>query len=99
MKICFVRDESASQPGKYVIRPIHDNFYLNHTEGSFNVICARLFGLSYANYLRMCRDHYGAEIIGKNSKYPIAYFKSSKDLTNLITQLNERANKILAARR
>ena len=92
---CFMRDESASQPGKYIIRPIHENFFLESTEGSFSVIGARLMGLTYANYLRMCRDGYGAEIIGKNSTYPIAYFKLSKGLNDLIDQLNARANLIL----
>ena len=99
MKVCFVRDESVSQPGKYIIRPNHDNFHLNFTEGSFNVICARLFGITYAQYLRMCRDCYGAEIIGKGSQLPVAYFKATKELADLIKQLNERANLVLAARR
>ena len=92
---CFIRDESASQPGKYVIRPIHDNFHLYSTDGSFNVICARLMGLTYAQYLRMCRDCFGAEIIGKGSQYPVAYFKLSKGLNDLIEQLNARANFVL----
>ena len=92
---CFERDESASYPGKYVIRPIHDNFHLDYTEGSFNVICARLMGLTYAQYLRMCRDCFGAEIVGKGSKYPVAYFKLSKELNDLIEQLNARANLVL----
>ena len=94
---CFIRDESPYYPGKYVIRPIHDNFHLGSTKGSFNVICARLFGLSYADYLRMCRDCFGAEIIGKGSMYPIAVFRSSKQLDDLISSLNERANLILQA--
>lgn len=92
---CFERDESASYPGKYVIRPIHENFHLDSTEGSFNIICARLMGISYAQYLRMCRDCFGAEIIGKGSMYPVAYFKQSKGLSDLIEQLNTRANFIL----
>ena len=92
---CFEREESISYPGRYVIRPIHDNFHLDHTEGSFNVICARLFGISYPQYLRMCRDCFGAEIIGKGSKYPIAYFKLSKELSDLIENLNARANLVL----
>lgn len=92
---CFIRDESASQPGKYIIRPIHENFYLDSTEGSFNVICARVMGLTYAQYLRMCRDVYDAEIIGKGSKYPVAYFNYTEKLNSLIEQLNARANLIL----
>ena len=92
---CFEREESASYPGKYIIRPNHDNFHLDYTEGSFNVICARLMGLTYPEYLRMCRDCFGAEIIGKGSMYPVAYFKLSKELNDLIENLNVRANLVL----
>lgn len=91
----FYRDESASYPGKYMIRVNLDKFYLNYTEGSYNVICARLMGLSYADYLRMCRDCFGAEIIGKGSKYPVAYFRRTKELEALIEDLNARANLVL----
>lgn len=92
---CFIRDESASYPGKWMIRPVHENFHLDSTNGSFNVICARLMGLTYPQYLRMCRDCFGAEIIGKNSNYPVAYFKRSKELDALIDNLNARANMVL----
>lgn len=92
---CFIRDESASHPGKWIVRPVLDNFHLDSTSGSFNVICARLFNLDYPQYLRMCRDCFGAEIIGKNSMYPVAYFKRSKELDVLIDNLNARANLVL----
>ena len=92
---CFIRDESASHPGKWIVRPVLDNFHLDSTSGSFNIICARLFNLDYPQYLRMCRDCFGAEIIGKNSIYPVAYFKRSKELDALIDNLNARANLVL----
>ena len=92
---CFIRDESASYPGKWIVRPVLDNFHLDSTSGSFNVICARLFNLDYPQYLRMCRDCFGAEIIGKNSMYPVAYFKRSKELDALSDNLNARANLVL----
>lgn len=92
---CFIRDESASHPGKWIVRPVFENFHLDSTSGSFNVICARLFNLDYPQYLRMCRDCFGAEIIGKNSIYPVAYFKRSKELDALIDILNARANLVL----
>lgn len=92
---CFEREESASYPGKYLIKPIYDNFHLTGTEGSYNVICARVMGLTYAQYLRMCRDCFGAEIIGKGHLYPVAYFKLSNHLLALINDLNARANLIL----
>jgi hypothetical protein len=94
-KKCFEYEASPYQTGKYVIRPIYDNFHLDSTNGSFNVICARLFGISYADYLRMCRDKYKAEIIGKGSLYPVAYFNLSQELFALIDQLNARANLVL----
>lgn len=61
-----------------------DKFY-----GSFNVFAARVMGLSYASYLRMCRDVYGAILTGKNEKYPIAYFKK-ENAEKLIKILNQR---------
>lgn len=91
----FYCDESASHPGKYMIRADLEKFHLNYTEGSYNVIGARLMGLTYANYLRMCRDIYGAEIVGKGSNYPYPIFKRSKELNDLIEQLNSRANLVL----
>ena len=91
----FFRDESATQPGKYMIRADLDKFHLGSTDGSFNVIGARLMGLTYAQYLRMCRDEFGAEIIGKNSLYPYPVFKLSKQLEDLIDNLNARANLVL----
>lgn len=92
---CFEIEESASHPGKFLIKPIHNNFHLGYTTGSYNIVCARLVGLSYADYLRMCRDCFGAEIIGKNSIYPVAYFQRSKELSALVDLLNARANMVL----
>lgn len=91
----FYRDESATQPGKYMIRADLDKFHLDSTDGSFNVIGARLMGLTYAQYLRMCRDEFGAEIIGKGNLYPYPVFKLSQGLQDLIDQLNARANLVL----
>lgn len=91
----FYREESASFPGKYMIRADHEKFHMEYTEGSYNVIQARLMGLTYPAYLRMCRDCFGAEIVGKGSNYPVAYFKFSKELNDLIEQLNARANLVL----
>ena len=93
--VCFVADESINHPGKWIVRPVLENFKLKYTTGSFNVICARLFSVSYANYLRMCRDCFGAEIIGKNNIYPVAYFKSVNDANKLVNELNNRANLVL----
>ncbi len=94
-KICFVVEESPNHPGRYIIAPQHDNFHLYSAKGSFNIICARLFELSYAQYLRMCRDVLGAEIIGKNCLYPVAYFSDKIAADRLCKLLNARANYVL----
>jgi hypothetical protein len=78
-----------------MVRADLEKFHLNCTEGSYNVIQARLMGLTYANYLRMCRDIYGAEIVSKGSIYPFPIFKLSEELENLIENLNARANLVL----
>lgn len=92
---CFKIEESPYYPGKLMIAPVHDNFLLKSTNGSFNVICARLMNLSYAQWLRFCRDCCGAQIIGKNSKYPIPYFTHGDRVQALCRLLNTRANLIL----
>lgn len=95
---CFIIEESMSVPGKAVISPVHEKFYLNGISkegGSYNIICARLMGLSYAQYLRFCRDCLGAEITGKGHLYPVAHFPRGAVLYQFVKLLNNRANLIL----
>lgn len=89
--IKFFNYEESPISRRYYIRPNHEALHLNYTTGSFNVICARVMGLTYAEYLRMCRDEFGAEIIGKGHQYPIANFKFSEGLLALVKLLNKRA--------
>ena len=91
----FYREESPYYPGKYHIAINHDLFHCESTTGSFNILPARLCGLMYSDYLRMCRDCFGAEIIGKGSMYPVAYFKRSTELDALIEFLNVQASLVL----
>lgn len=93
--VCFTTEEVPHNPGKYIICPVHANFHLEHTTGSFHVIAARVMNLSYAQYLRFCRDICKAEIVGKGTKYPIPYFKRGEMLNMLVRTLNTRANVIL----
>ena len=95
---CFKYEESQYHPGKYIISPIYENLPLIKTDGSYSILPARLMNLTYAQYLRMCRDLLGAEIIGKNSLYPIALFKRDDTFIQFIKLLNARANLILFER-
>lgn len=94
-QVIFEFDESPLHPGKYLIRPNLDKFYCSSTEGSYNVLCARVMNLSYASYLRMCRDIFGAEIYGKDSLYPVAFFSNKLKARPLLDNLNARANLII----
>ena len=95
-KIYFICEETPYHPGKYMVRLVHENLPLTYTKGSYNLLAARLMNLSYANYLRMCRDLYGAEIVGKNCMYPIAYFNGETDkMKELVKMLNKRAESVL----
>ena len=92
---CFDFDESPYERGKYRIIPIHENFHLTYTEGSFAIIAARVLGISFPDYLRLCRDEFGGEIIGKNTMYPVVYFERTEDVRTLLKILNAQANLIL----
>ena len=95
MKTYFKLEESPYNPGKYVIRLEHDNLPLGVVHGSCNVLAARVCGLNWVEYLRMCRDVYGAELIGKNEKYPVAYFSDVTKGKQLVAALNKQVSTIL----
>lgn len=90
----FTLEESPYKVGKYSIKINFDLFPNMYTEGSYCILPARLMGLSYTSYLRMCRDVFEGEIIGKNNKYPIAYFTKTKKVQLLLKILNSRAELI-----
>ena len=91
--------ESAGSPNKYIMGFHPDRFCCDSTTGSFALMAARVLNISYANYCRFCRDNFGAEIIGKNSKYPVVYFTKSPETAKLVDTLNARAAIILERRR
>lgn len=93
----FSYEESPYKIGYYIIKLAHSNLRITGTIGSCNVIMARICNLSYAQFLRMCRDKYNATIIGKGSIYGMPYFSSEhlSDLKALIKVLNERTDLIL----
>ena len=92
----FVLEESPYRPGKYTIRLNFDNFPSQlSTSGSFNLLPARLLNLSYAQYLRFCRDIVGGEIVGKNRVYPVAYFNKTMTTNAFVRLLNSRMNLVV----
>jgi len=90
----FFKKSSIPNTKSYLITVESDKLGLVPTRGSYNVICARLMGLSYPDYLRMCRDIYGATLHGKGL-YITARFPNGKKLDHLIEELNARAKLVL----
>ena len=92
---CFSVEKSETIPGKYILTVEHEKFFLGFTTGSFNIIYARILGMSYATFLRYCRDVYDADIYGKGSLYPVPYFNNKEKVKILADLLNVCANTIL----
>lgn len=91
----FELEESGYQPNKYILIFHPDRFYSESTTGSFALMAARIAGLPYGMYCRFCRDVLGAEIVGKNSMYPIVYFQNNAATSAFVRLLNSRANLVI----
>lgn len=93
MTVFFVMDETLSPQlkNRIIIRGT-DLFYdyIKYTPSSYRVYSARLFGLNYADFLRMCRDKYNAVIVGKGVGYPYPLFDEWEDAGKLVKELNRR---------
>lgn len=98
MEQYFYLDETPVMPGYYFIRVDHTKFGIGPTVGSYNLLQARLLNISYANYLRLCRDEFGAIISGKNTYYPVAYFGDKLLAHQLMRLLNARAAYVILVR-
>lgn len=82
--------------GEYIIH-ISDEVYarFHNVTGSFNVLLARLLGLSYPDSLRYFRDYYNARIEGKEGWYCVMRFDSEKDCQRLCDLLSSRWEQIV----
>ena len=103
MKAYFILEESMSNPGSVIIKPNFNEFTGCSLEngGSFSILGARVMNLSYAQYLRMCRDIFHGEIQGKNTMYPQVYFKTTEARLAariLLKTLNTQMNNIMHAK-
>jgi hypothetical protein len=96
MEKYFYLDESPIYKNKYIIRLNHDKFlFPTGTSGSYNVFIARVLNLSYADYLRYSRDRLGAELVGKQSRYVVAYYDKNQATEAFVKLLNKRMEYIM----
>ena len=96
MEKYFYLEESPIYKNKYIIRLNHDKFlFPTGTSGSYNVFIARVLNLSYADYLRYSRDRLGAELVGKQSRYVVAYYDKNQTTETFVKLLNKRMEYIM----
>ena len=76
---------------KWFITPIHEMFGERSIHGSYAVIAARFYGLSWPDWLKYCAQN-GAKLEGKNSTYVSVFW--SKPNYEFLKEMNERVNKI-----
>ena len=96
MEKYFYLEESPIYKNKYIIRLNHDKFlFPTGTSGSYNVFIARVLNLSYADYLRYSRDRLGAELVGKQSRYVVAYYDKNQATEAFVKLLNKRMEYIM----
>ena len=86
--------EDCSIPHYLILRPDFNLLPLKYTEGSYGVLPARLMNLSYAQYCRMCRDLFNAELRGKNKLYISILFPDKLRPRELVKVLNAQMNLI-----
>lgn len=88
----FRAQETPYHAGYYVISPITENIPFSQMSGSWNVLPARILGLKYIDYLRMCRDDFEATFFPSKKKeiYLCPYFEKN-DANELCEILNRLA--------
>lgn len=93
----FTITETSFAPNMWRVDFLGHDLIGNILSGTYNAIAARLFGLTYPEYLRYVRENYNATIIGKKG-YPFAAFKNAGDCNRLVKELNDRWAFIMAER-
>lgn len=98
MRGVFIAKETIE--GKFMIGLSDELYNYVHTKiptteiKTYNILPARILGLSYAEYLRYCRDKHNGIIYGKDSLYPYVVFEKKEDMRELWFELNNRLKQI-----
>jgi hypothetical protein len=86
----FTIDNDLNNKFTIIITEVVTSYINTSITGSYKVLCARLFGLEYHDYLRMARDIYGAQLHGKQFQYLNYSFENKTDAVKLMNELNKR---------
>ena len=77
--------------GGSTIAPIYSEFGTPYIEGSWLVLPAHFFGVSYVEWLHYCEAH-GARLIGKNQYYVMPIWDNIDE--TILNELNQRTNEL-----
>ena len=78
----------------WILLTDRDKLPFKIARGSFAVFGARVMGISYADYLRVARDTYGATLKGITG-WIVFFFTDKKDAQRMCDDLNLRLHSIL----
>lgn len=95
MKTYFYLDDIPRYPGSKVIRVKHESWPPMKTDGSYTILPCRMIGLSYADYLRYCRDVLSAKVVSHGGVYCIVLFEETKEVKEFVADLNRRADYVI----
>lgn len=76
---------------RWFIAPKYEAFGFPHITGSYGVLIARFFGLSWTDWLKYCVQN-GARLQGKKSIYVLAIW--DKPNKEFLKEINQRVNEI-----
>lgn len=92
----FFQPDDLPWEGTWVIRMGNGVYsHFTYCETSFNIVLARILGLTYADAWRYLRDTFGATIHAKEGIYCYATFDSYEDCASACSLLNSRWTEIL----
>ena len=94
MKHLYI-DENPFYEGTYLLFLKTNEYGWGKLPGHMGILGARLLQISYPDYLRYCRDYYGAKILGKKDRVPHLVFTDKKLLEKLAKELDSRLDIIL----
>ncbi len=76
---------------RWLLFPKHESFGFPHITGSYGVLAARFFGLSWPDWLRYCEQN-GAQLQGKKNVYVVAVWDKPNE--KFLKEINQRMNEI-----
>lgn len=94
MKHLYI-DENPYYNGTYLLIFKTNEYGWGQLPGYMGILGARLLQIDYVDYLRYCRDYYGAKIMGKKDAVPHLVFTDKNLLEKLAAELDKRLEVVL----